>query len=91
VAARLLVAYHLEHQRPMMGSFLDALKIKHEDGLIADEGMESPTPEALAAAAAHLAGQYPQDDVRTYLTTLIWQDPDTWGSLSETPQLKVAS
>jgi len=34
VAARLLVAYHLSEQRPMMGSFLDALGIKHEDGLI---------------------------------------------------------
>src|SRR5262245_19998009 len=29
VAARLLVAYHLERQRPMMGSFLDALGIRH--------------------------------------------------------------
>ena len=29
VAARLLVAYHLERQRPMMGSFLDALGIAH--------------------------------------------------------------
>src|SRR4030095_2247866 len=34
VAARLLVAYHLVHQRPMMGQFLDALGITHEDGLI---------------------------------------------------------
>src|SRR5262245_24473340 len=25
LAARLLIAYHLAHQRPMMGSFLDAL------------------------------------------------------------------
>ena len=30
VAARLLVAYHLAHQRPMMGAFLDALGIAHE-------------------------------------------------------------
>ena len=47
LAARLLMAYHLEHQRPMMGAFLDALGIKHEEGLITEE---SPTaPEAGAA------------------------------------------
>ena len=34
VAARLLVAYHIAHQRPMMGAFLDALGIAHENGLI---------------------------------------------------------
>lgn len=91
VAARLLVAYHLEHQRPMMGSFLDALGIEHDNGLIADESLESPTPERLAAAAEQLAGQYPREDVRTYLTTLVWQDPDTWGPLSETSVLQAAS
>ena len=52
VAARLLVAYHLTHQRPMMGSFLDALGIAHEDGLIADEDLEAPPAEKLAEAAA---------------------------------------
>src|SRR5688500_20210800 len=35
VAARLLVAYHLAQQRPMMGSFLDALGIRHADGHLA--------------------------------------------------------
>ncbi len=34
LAARLLVVYHLEHQRPMMGAFLDALGIAHVAGLI---------------------------------------------------------
>ena len=50
VAARLLVAYHLAQQRPMMGSFLDALGIAHEDGLIADEDVEAPPPERAEAA-----------------------------------------
>src|ERR1051325_7931309 len=35
VAARLLVAYHLAHQRPMMGAFLDAVGVAHENGMIA--------------------------------------------------------
>jgi hypothetical protein len=88
VAARLLVSYHLEHQRPMMGAFLDNLKIKHEDGLIADEKLEAPAAEALSSAAEQLATAFPRDDVRAYLTTLVWQDPDTWGALSESPILR---
>ncbi len=90
IAARLMVAYHLEYQRPMMGSFLDALKIEHDNGLIADEELKAPSEEALAGAAAHLVTLYPPEEVRAYLTTLVWQDPDTWGALSETPQVRVA-
>src|SRR5918992_4863968 len=43
VAARLLVAYHLAHQRSMMGSFLDALGIAHDNGLIAAEDIDAPS------------------------------------------------
>jgi hypothetical protein len=83
VAARLLVAYHLAHQRPMMGAFLDALGVAHEDGLISDEEMQAPDPDKLTAAATTLKTSYPADDVTLYLTTLTWQDPDTWGALAE--------
>jgi hypothetical protein len=81
VAARLLVAYHLAHQRPMMGTFLDALGIAHEEGLINDEDVEAPPEEKLAAAANAIGAAYPADDVALYLSTLTWQDPDTWGGL----------
>jgi hypothetical protein len=91
VAARLLVVYHLEHQRAMMGAFLDALGIKHENGLIEDEGTEAPDPEKLKQAAATLAKTYPQEDVALYLSTLLWQDPDTWGGLFKAPEVLVAS
>ena len=91
VAARLLVIYHLEHQRPMMGAFLDALGIKHENGLIEDEGMEPPEPETLKSAASKLAKQYPAEDVALYLSTLLWQDPDTWGGLFKAPEILTAS
>ncbi|MGC4085287.1 MAG: hypothetical protein QM736_24990 [Vicinamibacterales bacterium] len=37
LAARCLVVYHLSEQREMMGTFLDALGIKHENGLIEDD------------------------------------------------------
>ena len=88
VAARLLVAYHLAHQRPMMGGFLDAMGIKHEQGLIEEEQVEPPSPERLRDAAATLATQYPAEDVSLYLSTLVWQDPETWGPLAEVPQTR---
>jgi hypothetical protein len=91
VAARLLVVYHLEHQRPMMGAFLDALGVKHENGLIEDEGMEAPDADRLKAAAATLAKSYPADEVALYLSTLLWQDPGTWGGLFKTPEVLAAA
>jgi hypothetical protein len=89
VAARLLIAYHLTHQRPMMGSFLSALGIAHEDGVIAEDETPAPTRERLLAAAATIGETYPAEDVALYLSTLLWQDAETWGALSEAPQRQV--
>jgi len=83
IAARTLVVYHLAEQRPMMAAFLDALGIAHENGLIQEDSVK-PDPEKIAPAAAELVKQFPADDVRLYLTTLVCQDPETWGSLDET-------
>jgi hypothetical protein len=91
VAARLLVAYHLEYQRPMMASFLDALGIAHDDGLIADDQVKTPEPPALHAAAKTIAASYPAEDVALYLSTLRWQDPDTWGALADAPEAQGAT
>jgi hypothetical protein len=91
VAARLLVAYHLAHQRPMMGSFLDAVGIKHDQGLIEEEDVTPPTPERLREAASTLAGQYAAEDVALYLSTLVWQDPETWGALADVPQARAVA
>jgi hypothetical protein len=91
VAARLLVAYHLAHQRPMMAAFLDALGIAHEDGLIADEDIQAPPPERLHEAAKTLAGAHAPDDVALYLSTLVWQDPDTWGALADAPEIRAVA
>jgi hypothetical protein len=91
MAARLLVSYHLVHQRLMMASFLDALGIAHEEGLIADEQLTAPPAERLAEAAATLARTYPQDEVSLYFSTLLWQDPETWGGLADLPQMTRAS
>jgi hypothetical protein len=90
VAARLLVAYHLRAQRPMMGAFLDALGIAHEEGLISDDDMPAPADEKLREAAKAIAAAYPAEDVALYLSTLIWQDFDTWGALAEAPESRFA-
>jgi hypothetical protein len=83
VAARALVNYHLERQRPMMGAFLDSLGIVHDDGLISEENTTKPEPGKLLAAAEELATKYPESDVSLYLSTLVSQDPETWGGLAE--------
>lgn len=90
VAARALVNYHLSRQRPMMGAFLDALAIGHEDGLIQDEKVMKPEAAALRAAAGELADKYPPEDVALYLSTLVSQDPETWGDLAELPETGVS-
>jgi hypothetical protein len=82
LAARALIVYHLAAQRPMMGAFLDALGITHEEGLIKEENVV-PDAAKLAPAAAQLGQQYPAEDVSLYLNTLLCQDPDTWGGLKE--------
>ena len=89
VAARALVNYHLERQRPMMGAFLDAIGIAHEDGLIKDETVVKPESERLRAAVEELSGKFPADDVALYFATLVSQDPDTWGELADLPQTRV--
>jgi hypothetical protein len=91
VAARLLVVYHLAHHRPMMGRFLDALEIPHEDGLIADESLTAPPQDRLAAAAKTIASSFPAEDVSLYLSTLVWQDPEAWGGLADVSEVRVAS
>jgi hypothetical protein len=87
LAARALVVYHLEEQRPMMGAFLDALGIEHENGLIQEEKV-TPDPDKFTSAVGASAAQYPAADVALYLNTLVCQDPDTWGALRELPQLQ---
>jgi hypothetical protein len=70
----------------MMGAFLDALGITHDNGLIQDDEVK-PDATKLAPAAAQLAQQYPAEHVSLYLNTLLVQDPATWGGLEGLPQL----
>lgn len=81
IAARALVSYHLERQRPMMAAFLDQLGIAHENGLISEENVAKPDADKVKDAVKHLSANYPADDVSLYLATLVSQDPDTWEAL----------
>ena len=87
LAARLVISYHLEHQRPMMGAFLDALGIAHEDGLITDESPAKPDDATLDQAVKTLTAAYPKATVARYFWALLWQDPETWGGLKGRPEL----
>jgi hypothetical protein len=80
LAARALIVYHLSEQRGMMGAFLDALGIKHENGVIEEDNVK-PDATKLAPAVARLSAEFPAEDVRLYLQTLVCQDPETWGDL----------
>jgi len=87
IAGRALIVYHLAEHRPMMGAFLDALGIAHENGLIQEEDVK-PDAARVPAAAAEIAGKFPADDVRLYLNTLVCQDPGTWGALRDVSMLE---
>jgi hypothetical protein len=80
LAASVLIIYHMADQRPMMGAFLDALGIAHENGMIQDDAV-IPDPTKLAAAVAAIVEAFPPHDVSLYLNTLLCQDPATWGAL----------
>ena len=86
IAGRALIVYHLADKRAMMGRFLDGLGIKHENGLIQEDDVK-PDPAKIASAAAQIAQEFPADDVRLYLNTLLCQDPATWGALEDLPQV----
>ena len=81
IAARALVNYHLERQRPMMGAFLDLLGIAHENGLINDENVAKPDAAKVQTAAKELSSKFPAEDVSLYFSTLVSQDPETWEPL----------
>jgi hypothetical protein len=82
VAARALITYHLAEQRPMMGAFLDALGIAHENGVIQEDNVK-PDSARIGPACDQIAKDFPRSDVSLYFNTLLCQDPETWGGLHE--------
>jgi hypothetical protein len=82
LAQGLLVALHLGHRRALLGAFLDALSLPHEDGVLKEEADAAPpVTEASARAAAAALSSFSPGEVRTYLNTLWLQDPERWAAL----------
>jgi len=82
LAQGLLVGLHLSERRPLLGAFLDALRLPHADGILKEEADTAPPVDAAGARAALGAlATFPADEVRTYLNTLWLQDQERWQAL----------
>jgi hypothetical protein len=81
IATHALIAYHFAAQRPLMGAFLDAVGIPHENGLITEEQVAAPDRAKLVAAAETVRTAFPADDLEIYLRTLLTLDGETWKAL----------
>ena len=82
VAMRALVAYHMANERPLMGSFLDALGIAHDQGVITSDTVDAPPADKVSQAVEAIRASYPADAVDLYLRTLVAVDADTWREIS---------
>jgi len=82
LAARALVVYHLAERRDLMGDFLNALGISHENGVIQEDEVK-PDPSKIPSAVDQLLQKFPREQVWLYLHTLLAQDPATWGEIEK--------
>ena len=83
-ASQLLMSFHLQHRRELLGSFLDALGIAHENGMIdEDVDFQAPDRDAVVRATETLREKYPGEQVDLYLRTLTSADPLTWAAVAE--------
>ncbi len=86
LAGFLIVALHLGERRAILRSFLDALGLPHEDGMLKPEADDvSLAEDAVLKAVRKLAGEFPRGEVELYLNALCLQDPERWGALSRAP------
>jgi hypothetical protein len=82
LAAGLLVGLHLGERREMLRTFLDAVGLPHEDGLLTEQDDGAPLDEERARkGVSALLQAYPRDQVELYLNALWLQDPDRWQAL----------
>jgi hypothetical protein len=87
LAAGLLVSLHLGARRALLVTFLDALGLPHEDGVLKDEDPGTTLEEGPARkAVAALAAAHPREHVETYLNTLWLQDPLRWNVLEKSAE-----
>lgn len=89
-----LQSYLLKCQAPMLGDFLDALGIKHDNGVV-DELPQSPDDARLTAAVDAILAKYPHERVAVYLRAFNDLSQAGWPKLSEMldqdPRLQLGS
>jgi hypothetical protein len=83
IATRALISYHFKAKRDLMGAFLDAVGITHENGTIAEESVPPPAADKLVSAIKDVRTKFPQADVDLYMHTLATLDGDTWAGMDE--------
>jgi hypothetical protein len=83
IATHALIAYHFRDQRALMGAFLDAVGLPHENGLITADDVAAPDRERVAAAIEKVRASFPVDDLEVYLKTLLAVDGETWKALED--------
>ena len=87
LAGSLLVSLHLGERRGILRTFLDAVGLRHEDGILTDdEDAEPLSEEAARNGVAALGAAYTRAQVETYLNTLWLQDPQRWRALEKSEQ-----
>jgi len=83
LASTLLTTLHLGHRQPMLGTFLDALEIPNDHGLIgSDYEISALTTSQLEVAVAALRAHHDDSEVDVYLASLLALDRDVWGGLA---------
>ena len=81
VAFQFLFHLHMAERRPLMGEFLDAVGLPHEDGVLdLPEDAAAPDAEKVASAAAALLEAHGREAL-VYLATLWVADDAFWAGL----------
>ncbi len=82
LAQGLLVSLHLAERRPMLGAFLDALGLPHDNGVLTEAAeAKPPAGEDELRRAITALSAFPPAQVLTYANTLWLQDPARWSAL----------
>jgi len=86
VAAALLVALHLSERRALLGAFLDAVGVAHDNGIMSEEP-GAPVGEDVLRRGVDALSAFPRPQVEAYLNTLFLQDPERWAALPKAVEL----
>jgi hypothetical protein len=80
IAANLIRGWLLKKNKAMLVSFLDALKVKHNEGAV-DDLPETMDDATLQAAVSQLLSQFPAEEVAVYLNAFYAMNEIEWPNL----------